>query len=526
MRVVSRKLAAVVATAALGVGLAACGSDSGSSGGSSDTIIRGTTDQPISLDPAGAYDLPSYDIIYNVYQNLVQFPPGETKPQPEAAESCDFKDDTTFECKMRQGNVFSDGSTVDADDVVFSFERNLGIADPNGASSLLANMKSIEAPDKDTVVFNLKEPDATWPSVLATASFAIVPKDGPNAFPEDKLQDDNNVVGSGRYTVQQYEPGQQTVMQANDNYKGEDPAQTNTAIIQYFDKASALKLAVEQGDVDVAYRSLSPTDLEDLKGADGVNVVQGEGAEIRYLNFNLDLQPGDDDAQKLAVRQAVAQTIDRQSIVDNVYNGTVKPLYSMIPASLPYHTDAFKEKYGEPSTDAAKKILDDAGVKTPVSLEIWWTPSHYGPSSGDEYAEIKRQLDSSGLFDVTLKSTEWNQYSEAAFTDKYPAYQLGWFPDYPDPDDYVGNFMSNTSFLNIHYDNPEVQKQLAIEKASTDDATRQAAFAKIQTISAEEAPNIPIWEGDQVAAVRDGVNGVEDTFDPAFIFRFWLITKD
>ena len=106
-------------------------SDSGSSsGGGSDTIIRGTTDQPISLDPAGAYDLPSYDIIYNVYQNLVQFPPGETKPVPEAAESCDFTDDVTFECKMRADNVFSDGSTLDAEDVVFSFERNVEIADP------------------------------------------------------------------------------------------------------------------------------------------------------------------------------------------------------------------------------------------------------------------------------------------------------------------------------------------------------------------------------------------------------------
>ena len=520
----SRTLAVLFATAALGVSLAACGSDSGSSGGSSDTIIRGTTDQPISFDPAGAYDLPSYDVIYNVYQNLVQFPPGETKPVPEAAESCDFQDDVTYECKMRSDGVFSDGSTLDAEDVVFSFERNVKIADPNGASSLLANMKSVEAPDKDTVVFHLSEPDATWPSVLATASFAIVPSD---TFPADKLQDDGSVIGSGRYTVEQYEPGQQTVLQANDQYNGEDPAQTNTAIIQYFDKASALKLAVESGDVDVAYRSLSPTDLEDLKSADGVNVVQGEGAEIRYLNFNLDLQPGDDDAQKTAIRQAVAQTIDRQSIVDNVYNGTVKPLYSMIPASLPFHTDAFKDKYGEsPDVDAAQGILDDAGVKTPVPLEVWWTPSHYGPSSGDEYAEIKRQLDESGLFDVTLKSTEWNQYSEAAFTDKYPTYQLGWFPDYPDPDDYVGNFLSNTSFLNIHYDNPEIQKLLAEEKASTDDATRQAAFEKIQQISAEDAPNIPIWEGDQVAGVRDGVNGVEDTFDPAFIFRFWLITKD
>ena len=73
----------------------------------------------------------------------------------------------------------------------------------------------------------------------------------------------------------------------------------------------------------------------------------------------------------------------------------------------------------------------DAGVKTPVPLEIWWTPSHYGPVSSDEYAQIKHQLDASGLFNVTLKSTEWNQYDTDAFTNKYPAYQLGWFPDYP-----------------------------------------------------------------------------------------------
>ncbi len=521
---ISRLSAVVLASAALGLGIAACGDDeSGDSGGSSDTVIRGTTDQPVSFDPAGTYDLPSYDIIYNVYQNLVQFPPGETKPVPEAAESCDFKDEVTFECTLPDDGVFSDGSTLDAEDVVFSFERNVEIADPNGASSLLANMKSVEAPDKNTVVFNLAEPDATWPSVLATASFAIVPSD---VFPADKLQDDASVIGSGRYTVEQYEPGQQTVLQANPEYNGEDPAQTNTAITQYFDKASALKLAVEGGDVDIAYRSLSPTDLEDLRSAEGVNVVQGEGAEIRYLNFNLDLQPGDTDEEKLAIRQAVAQTIDRQSIVDNVYNGTVKPLYSMIPSSLPFATEAFKDKYGEgPDVDTAQQILDDAGVDTPVPLEVWWTPSHYGPASGDEYAEIKRQLDESGLFEVTLESTEWNQFSEAAFTDKYPTYQLGWFPDYPDPDDYVGNFLSKTSFLNIHYDNPEVNKLLAEEKASTDDAVRQAAFERIQEISAEEAPNIPIWQGDQVGAVRDGVEGVEDTFDPAFIFRWWLITK-
>ncbi len=506
--------------------VAGCGSSDSSSSDSGATIIRGTTDQPISYDPAGAYDLPSYDGIYSMYQNLLTVEPGGNKAVPDAAESCDFtdQDNKVFECTLKSGLKFSDGSDLTAEDVVYSFERNVDIADPNGASSLLANMKSIEAKGDDTVVFNLKESDATWPLLLTTGSFAIVPSD---VYPDDKLQPSDQVVGSGRYTLADYEPGQQTVMEKNDGYQGDAPAENDRVIIQYFDKASPLKLAVENGDVDIAYRSLSPTDFDDLEGADGVNVVSGNGTEIRYLVFNTKLQPGDSDAQKLAIRQAAAQVIDRQSIADNVYNGTVQPLYSMVPQGVEYANQAFSDEYGEgPDVDAAKQTLEDAGVDTPVPLEVWWTPSHYGASSGDEYAEIKRQLDGSGLFDVTLKSTEWNQYSTAAFTDKYPTYQLGWFPDYPDADDYTSPFYLPDSFLNIHYDNPEMNKLLAEEKGSDDPDVRTKAFDQIQKIGATDAPTIPIWQADQVAAVRDGVNGVEETFDPSFIFRFWLISKD
>jgi peptide/nickel transport system substrate-binding protein len=515
---------AVVATMAgvLAIGLAACGDDSG--GGEGGTIIRGTTDQPVSYDPAGAYDLPSYDVIYNVYQNLLTVEPGGNKPVPEAAESCDFTNDTTFECTLKDGIKFSDGSDLTAEDVVSTFERNVEIADPNGASSLLANMKSVKAPDDKTVDFELKEPDSTFPLVITAASFAIAPAE----YPADKLQDSAEVIGSGRYTVADYEPGQQTVLQKNDEYTGDDPPKNDQAIVQYFDKSSALKLAAEQGDVDVAYRSLTPTDIEDLRGADGINVVEGNGTEIRYLAFNLDLQPGASDEEKLAVRRAVAYTIDRQAIATNVYNDTVEPLYSMIPQGVSFaDNQPFIDEYGEsPDPDAAKAELEDAGVSTPVDLEVWYTPSHYGPVSADEYAEIKNQLDDSGLFNVTLKSTEWTQYSEAAFTDKYPQFQLGWFPDYPDADDYAGSFYSKDSFLNIHYDNPKMNELLADEKATTDEATRESDFAEIQKIGAEDVPTIPYWQGKQVAAVRDGVSGVEDTFDPAFIFRFWLISKD
>jgi peptide/nickel transport system substrate-binding protein len=326
--------------------------------------------------------------------------------------------------------------------------------------------------------------------------------------------------------VASFKSGQQTVLERNDSYSGDAPAKNKRAIVQYFDKASALKLAVEQGDVDIAYRSLSPTDVKALEGSDGVNIVSGNGTEIRYLVFNLKLQPGSSAAQKKAVRQAVAQTIDRQAIAENVYNGTVEPLYSMIPQGLQFATKAFADKYGESAdTDAAKQTLEKAGVKTPVDLEVWWTPSHYGPTSGDEYAEIKNQLDQSGLFNVKLKSTEWEQYSEAAFTDKYPQYELGWFPDYPDAQDYAGPFYAKDSFLGIHYNNPEMNKLLAKAAASTDDSEREQAFARIQEIGAEDVPTVPVWQGKQTAAVRDGVEGVEDTFDPSFIFRYWLISK-
>ena len=517
--------AATLAAGALALGIAACGEDDGA-GGESGTLIWGTTDQPVSYDPAGSYDLPSYNVIFNVYQNLMQVPPGGNEPQPEAAESCEFTDEksTVYECTLQSGLKFSDGSDFTSEDVKASFDRNLKIADPQGASSLYLNLKDIETPDDTTVVFNLKASDATWPFLLTTGGAAIVPAE----YPADKVQPSDEVIGSGRYQVEQYQPGQQTVLTANPEYTGDDPAQADQVIIQYYDKSSTLTQAIEQGEVDVAYRSLSPTEVEDLQSADGVTVEEGPGGEIRYLVFNLDLQEGaTSDEQKTAVRQAVAQVIDRDSIAENVYEGTAKPLYSMIPSALKFHTEAFADEYGDaPDVDAATQTLEDAGVKTPVPLEVWWTPSHYGPASGDEYAEIKRQLDESGLFDTTLESTEWNQYSEAAFTDKYPEYQLGWFPDFPDADNYSSPFYSKDSFLNIHYENAEMEKLLAEEKASSDDATREEAFAGIQQIGAEDAPTVPYIELSQVAAVQDGVEGVADTLDPSYIFRLWLISKE
>jgi peptide/nickel transport system substrate-binding protein len=227
-----------------------------------------------------------------------------------------------------------------------------------------------------------------------------------------------------------------------------------------------------------------------------------------------------------AVRQAVAQIIDREAITNQIYKGTATPLYSPLASAFAGHKDSFKDKYGAPDPAKAKALLDKAGVKTPLSVDVWYTPTHYGPVEADLYNEIKRQLEASGLFKVKLDSTEWDQYKDEAFAKHtYYFYGLGWFPDYPDADNYLQPFMRDGGFFQNGYSNKEVNKLLDEEETSTDSSAREEAFGKLQDIAAEDVPIIPLWEGKQIAAVRDGVEGVDKTFDPAFQFRFWLVTK-
>src|SRR3954447_14188681 len=165
-------VAAALTLAACGAGKNDNGSSSGPGGtGSNNPITVGTTDSVIALDPAGSYDFGSLAIEENIYQFLMQVPAGEKAPVPDAADSCSFTKPTEYTCKMKSGLKFSNGDPLTADDVAFSFKRVVDIANPNGPSSLLGNMKSVAAPDASTVVFTLNNPnDQTWPFVLGTSA--------------------------------------------------------------------------------------------------------------------------------------------------------------------------------------------------------------------------------------------------------------------------------------------------------------------------------------------------------------------
>jgi len=524
--------AGVAVGAVLLLGAAACGGSSSGGGGSksgggssssSQSIVWGTTDKPVSYDPAGAYDLPSWNVIYNVYQGLLRIDPATEKPVPDAATGCTSnKDFTVWTCTLKPNQKFSNGDPLTSADVKFSFDRTLKINDPSGPSSLLAKVKTT-APDPTTVVFHLASGNSLWPQILATGAGAIVDS---KVFPATKKLADNQIVGSGPYMLKTYQPNQIAQFVPNPNYGGDLQLANSGLVIKYYADENSLKLDIQQGKVDVVYPGLSPTALNQLKGQSGVNQVSGPGGAIRYMVFNLKTMPGANDAQKQAIIHAVDYSVDRDSIATNVYQGTVKPLYTMVASGLAGATDVWKTTYGAtPDKAKAAAELQKAGVKTPVNLQIWWTPTHYGALSSDEYTEIKRQLEATGLFKVDLQSTEWEQYTANCLADKCPIYQLGWFPDYPDTDDYVGQFFGTSSFLNDHYSNAQIDSLLKDEQGTTDQAKRTADFVKIQQIAVKDAPVIPIWQGQQIAVTHGTINGISDTLTPDYIFRFWLLGK-
>lgn len=531
-------LGAFGATAILLAGCAGGGGDSSSDGGdaSGEPILVGTTDKITSIDPAGSYDNGSFAVMNQIYPFLFNSAYGTADVTPDIAESGEFTSPTEYTVKLKEGLTFANGNELTSSDVKFTFDRQLTIADENGPSYLLGNLDSVEAPDDLTVVFTLKNPnDQTWEQILSSPAAPIVDED---VFSADSVTSDDDIVAgeafAGQYTIDSYKVNELISYVPFADYKGALPAAENAGVtVKYYADPSNLKLDIEGGDIDVAYRSLSATDIDDLSSNDAVKIVEGPGGEIRYIVFNFDTQPFGattteaDPAKALAVRQAAADLIDRDAIAEDVYKGTYTPLYSYVPQGLTGATEPLKELYGDgnggPDVDAAKARLEEAGVQIPVALNLQYNGDHYGPSSGDEYAAVKSQLEEGGLFTVNLAQTEWVQYSKDRTADVYPAYQLGWFPDYSDADNYLTPFFSEDNFLVNHYSNAEVQQLITDQASETDAATRQADIEQIQALVAADLSTLPLLQGTQVAIVGADVDGA--VLDGSFKFRYAPLTK-
>ncbi|MER6538601.1 ABC transporter substrate-binding protein [Streptomyces sp. 900105755] len=512
--------------------LAACGgSDSGSS--SSDAIVVGTTDgftatkdAPAPLDPAYSYDVGGWNILRQTVQTLMSQPKGEGDPVPDAAESCSFTDSGSerYACKLREGLKFSDGNAVTAEDVKWSIERALRIKSDSGVFGLLTNIDTIETQGDREVIFHLKTADATFPYKLSTPVAGIL---NPKDYDKDKLRDGFDIDGSGPYTFKADVKNDEFVSATftkNPNYKGSVKVNNQQVVLRSFKDAEAMGEAIDKGDIDVMTRSMSPAQINKLDaGTDkNVSLVDMSGLEIRYLGFNTNAPT----VKARAVRQAMAQVINRDELVAKVYGQQAEPLYSLVPASITGHSNSFFNKYGDPNVTKAKNLLTAANITTPVKLTMHYTTDHYGPATKQEFEVLEQQLNGSGLFDVSIEGTPWSTYQTAERKGKYDVYGMGWFPDFPDADNFLAPFLDKDNFLKSPYANSRIINTLIPEsRREADRASATGSLTEIQDDVAKDVPVLPLWQGKQYVAARDDITGVAYALNSSASLQLWELGR-
>jgi peptide/nickel transport system substrate-binding protein len=479
-------------------------------------LIVGTTDSVTDLDPAESYDFHTWELFYNMAGTLVTYVPGSTQLEPElAAEMPTVSDDgLEWTVKLRPDMVFPDGTPLDANAVKWSVDRVVRLeGDPNWlVSSFLEEAVVV---DDLTIVFKLQNPVGFFPYLLVDPPWAPV---SPNCYSEDGFDSDSTCSGLGPYKIKRWERDVEMELEANPDYPG-DPPKWPSIIVRYFADATTMRLALENGEIDVAWKTLLPTDYIDLEDNPNLNVIEGPGAYIRYICINATTEPFDD----IRIKQAFSLAIDRDEISDRVYLGTHQPLYSMVPMGMEGHIDAFPER----DLDAARALLEEAGYSeaNPLEMDLWWTPAHYGDTEADVVTVIKANLEETGMIVVSLQSAEWATYTDNFGPGTMPVFLLGWYPDYLDPDNYTWSFAHSEAAddLGIFYANDEMDALLEEAQTEADMDTRMDLYAQIQELWTTECPTIPFTQGALYAVTQKNVSGV--TLATHMLFPYFLLEK-
>lgn len=371
----------------------------------------GTTDRVKSLDPAYAYDYFSDEIINQVFDTLLVYAPNSTTLMPGLATSiptvgngvsADLK---TWNYTLRPGLTFTDGTPLNATTVKNSIIRAITLNLPGSASFLLSG----SAPSfylgnttsgtsscgctinittsGNTISFHLHQPVAFWNDIMAFSVSAPVPYwyNATGAQPTVlSTGAHTGVVGDGPYKLTAYVQDQSLTLTKNPSYFGSAlyntptpgaPAYPSVPIITTVNiksesTATQLKNDLVSGSIDMAYRTLNPQDITSLEiqaSSLGLTFEFGSSPQIRYLVFNVNTPP----FNNVLLRKAIAYSVDRSLIANNVFNGQVDPLWSLIPPALNYSIPVFQLIYGSvPNLTQAHSLLSQMGLAIFQTIDI------------------------------------------------------------------------------------------------------------------------------------------------------------
>jgi peptide/nickel transport system substrate-binding protein len=451
------------------------------------------------LDPRFVGDPYGLRVSRLLFGSLVTIDPRTLEVIPDLAESVEVLSPTQFEVRLREGLRFSDGTPLDARDVIATFE---GVVDPKLQSRYAHNYRRIaemQVPNRRTILFILREPHATF---LTDLELPIVRRQ--DAFRRIATPEEPLPIGAGPYRLVKREPGV-LELRANPHWHRGAPTYPNVRMVVIRDdNTRALRMLAGQGDLAVA--SIPPL-LLPLFEADGhFEIRSAPGISTLYLGF----QTGSPKVADVRVRRAIGFAIDRKLLVQAKYQGLARVTDSWIPHGHWAELAAEPPRSFDPVLAAT--LLDEAGFPDPpgpaprMRLVLRTTSERFRQSVARAIAamlqEVGVEVDvrpseaatlisdlNRGRFEMTLLQVP----------EVIEPHVLSWFFDssrIPGP--------QNEGANRWRYRNPELDGLFELGRTTIDRAERRGAYERVQRILSRDVPVLPLWQPDTVAVVRRG----------------------
>jgi len=454
---------------------------------------------------------------------------GGSKVIPGLAESWTVSPDGLhYTFKLRHGVKFQSNShfkptrDMDADDVVFSFNRMADKANPyhnvdGGTYEMFDDfvapaLKSVTKVSDDEVAFNLKQPSASLLSALTVQSFSIWSAEYAAAMQKAGTpeQFDQQPLGTGPFQLVEYQKDTLVRFRKNPDFWGAKGGMPERAakvdqLVYAITKDPSVRFAKLRTNECQIARYPSPADLPAMRKTPGIVVPEAPVAALSELAFRVDKKPFSDRR----VREALAIAIDDKAILDAVFQGSGVPSASVVPSALWGHNATLKPRAYDPAR--AKQLLAEAGYPNGFSTDLWAIPvSRAYMPNGRRTAELIQADWAKIGVKATIVTYEWGEFLRRRRAGEADVTEMGGTWDYPDPSELL---VWNTcgaipSGNNVSYwCNKEFSDLVAKADVVTDTAQRAALYEKAQEVFNADIPGLILADVKGYGAVRDTVRG-------------------
>ncbi|MCR5033144.1 MAG: ABC transporter substrate-binding protein [Lachnospiraceae bacterium] len=452
-----------------------------------------------SLDPMKATAAGTKEILFNIYEGLVK-PDSDGNLIPAVASEYKISEEgRVYTFTLREDIKFHDGSSVTADDVVYSLERYADGQSGDALASAFSNIDDISAPTDKTVVIVLKEANTDFLSYLTAA---VIPKS--NADP------DTVAIGTGPYRYVSRSPQENIILESFDDYWDKDNApQIKKITLKIIANADTIVTELNGGSIDMFCR-LSSTQVSQLSS--DYNVYTGTMNLVQALYLNNAIEPFND----VRVRQALCYAIDPQGILDMAFDGQGSIIGSAVyPTFGKYYMPELADAYPT-NIEKAKELLAEAGYPDGFTFSIT-VPSNYQPHV-DTAQVIAEQLKEVGIT-ANINLVEWATWLSDVYSGRqYETTVIGVDASMLSAGALLDRYRSDASGNFMNFNSPAYDAAIDAAESSVDDDAKTAAYKQCEQIISDEAASVYIQDMVNLVALNNKYEGY--VFYPLYVQDF------